>query len=210
MVIIGVKGLAKELLQIVEEYNNAKNLVFFDDINLDEPTLLYDKYSVLRTEEEVINHFRSDNRFILGLGSPKLRGKLYKRFKAIGGELFNIIDRTTTIGLYVTLGEGLTLMSGVKISNGVKIGKGLLAYYDSIITHDVEIGDFVELSPGCKLLGHVKIGDQVHVGAGAIILPRLQIGEGSIIGAGAVVTKDVESYTVLVGNPAKVLEKENK
>ena len=210
MVIIGAKGLAKELLQIVEDYNNAKNLVFFDDINLDEPTLLYDKYPVLKTEEEVINHFRSDNRFILGLGSPKLRGKLYKRFKATGGELYNLIDKTTTIGSYVTLGKGLTLMSGVKVSNGVKIGKGLLAYYDSIITHDVEIGDFVELSPGCKLLGHVKIGDQVHVGAGAIILPRLQIGEGAIIGAGAVVTKDVESYTVVVGNPAKVLKNENK
>ena len=210
MVIIGAKGLAKELLQIVEDSNDAKNLVFFDDINLDEPILLYNKYPVLRTEQEVINHFRSDNRFILGLGSPKLRGKLYKRFKAIGGELYNLIDKTTTIGSYVTLGEGLTLMSGVKVSNGVKIGKGLLAYYDSIITHDVEIGDFVELSPGCKLLGHVKIGDQVHVGSGAIILPRLQIGEGAIIGAGAVVTKDVEPHTVVVGNPAKVLKKENK
>jgi sugar O-acyltransferase (sialic acid O-acetyltransferase NeuD family) len=210
MVIIGAKGLAKELLQIVEDSNNAKNLVFFDDINLDEPTLLYNKYSVLRTEEEVINHFRSDNRFILGLGRPKLRGKLHKRFKAIGGELYSLIDKTTTIGSYVTLGEGLTLMSGVKVSNGVKIGKGLLGYYDSIITHDVEIGDFVELSPGCKLLGHVKIGDQVHVGAGAIILPRLQIGEGAIIGAGAVVTKDVESYAMVVGNPAKLIKNENK
>jgi sugar O-acyltransferase (sialic acid O-acetyltransferase NeuD family) len=203
MVIIGAKGLAKELLQIVEDSNNTKNLVFFDDINLDEPTLLYDKYPVLKTEEEVINHFRSDNRFILGLGSPKLRGKLYKRFKAIGGELYNLIDKTTTIGSYVTLGEGLTLMSGVKISNGVKIGKGLLAYYDSIITHDVEIGDFVELSPGCKLLGHVKIGDQVHVGAGAIILSNVIIADNAIVGAGAVVTKNVNFGEIVAGVPAR-------
>jgi sugar O-acyltransferase (sialic acid O-acetyltransferase NeuD family) len=203
MVIIGAKGLAKELLQIVEDSNNTKNLVFFDDINLDEPTLLYDKYPVLKTEEEVINHFRSDNRFILGLGSPKLRGKLYKRFKAIGGELYNLIDKTTTIGSYVTLGEGLTLMSGVKISNGVKIGKGLLAYYDSIITHDVEIGDFVELSPGCKLLGHVKIGDQVHVGAGAIILSNVIIADNAIVGAGAVVTKNVNFGETVAGVPAR-------
>jgi sugar O-acyltransferase (sialic acid O-acetyltransferase NeuD family) len=203
MVIIGAKGLAKELLQIVEDSNNTKNLVFFDDINLDEPTLLYDKYPVLKTEEEVINHFRSDNRFILGLGSPKLRGKLYKRFKAIGGELYNLIDKTTTIGSYVNLGEGLTLMSGVKISNGVKIGKGLLAYYDSIITHDVEIGDFVELSPGCKLLGHVKIGDQVHVGAGAIILSNVIIADNAIVGAGAVVTKNVNFGETVAGVPAR-------
>jgi sugar O-acyltransferase (sialic acid O-acetyltransferase NeuD family) len=157
----------------------------------------------LRTEEEVINHFSTDNRFILGLGSPKLRGKLYKRFKAIGGELYNIIDKTTTIGSYVTLGEGLTLMSGVKISNGVKMGKGLLAYYDSIITHDVEIGDFVELSPGCKLLGHVKIGDQVHVGAGAIILSNVIIADNAIVGAGAVVTKNVNFGETVAGVPAR-------
>jgi len=92
----------------------------------------------------------------------------------------------------------------------LKTGYDLLGYYDSIITHDVEIGDFVELSPGCKLLGDVKIGNLVHVGAGAIILPRSIIGEGAIIGAGAVVTKDVEPYTVVVGNPAKVLKNENK
>ena len=90
------------------------------------------------TDEEVINHFRKDNRFVIGLGRLKLRCKLYKRFKAIGGELYNLIDKTTTIGPYVTLGEGLTLMSGVKVSNGVKMGKGLLGYYDNIITHDVE------------------------------------------------------------------------
>ena len=50
----------------------------------------------------------------------------------------------------------------------------------------------------------------VHVGAGAVILPRLIIVEGAIIGAGAIVTKDVESYTVVVGNPAKVLKNKNK
>jgi sugar O-acyltransferase (sialic acid O-acetyltransferase NeuD family) len=210
MIIIGAKGLAKELLQILENPKTTTDLVFFDDVNVYDPNLLYNKYPVLRTEEEVLNHFRTDNRFVLGLGSPKLRFKLYKQFKAIGGELHNLIDQTTTVGTYVTLGEGPTLMSGVKVSNGVKIGKGLLGYYDSIITHDVEIGDFVELSPGCKLLGHVKIGNQVHVGAGAIILPRLIIGEAAIIGAGAVVTKDVEPYTVVVGNPAKVLKNKNK
>lgn len=50
----------------------------------------------------------------------------------------------------------------------------------------------------------------VHVGAGAVILPRLIIGEGAIIGAGAIVTKDVEPYTVVLGNPAKVLKNKNK
>lgn len=43
------------------------------------------------------------------------------------------------------------------------------------------------------------------IGANATILAGLEIGEFSMVGAGAVVTKDVEAYAVVVGNPAKVI-----
>lgn len=45
------------------------------------------------------------------------------------------------------------------------------------------------------------------IGIGSIILPGIKIGEGSIIGAGSVVTKNVEPYTVVAGNPARTLRK---
>lgn len=51
----------------------------------------------------------------------------------------------------------------------------------------------------------VSIGHDVWIGHGAIILPGVTIGNGSIVGAGSVVTKDVEPYTIVVGNPAKRL-----
>ena len=49
----------------------------------------------------------------------------------------------------------------------------------------------------------VVIMDDVWIGARAIILPGVTIGKGAVIGAGAVVTKDIPSYTVVVGNPAR-------
>jgi sugar O-acyltransferase (sialic acid O-acetyltransferase NeuD family) len=207
MIIIGAKGLAKELLQMLESSGATTDLAFFDDVNLDMPNLIFAKYPVLKAEEEVLNHFNSDNRFMLGLGNPNYRLKLYERFVSFGGELVGLKGNNVNVGNYVTIGEGATFMDNVNISNGVQIGKGLLAYYNTIITHDVEIGDFVELSPSSTLLGHVKIGNQAQIGAGAIILPRLQIGTGAVIGAGAVVTKNVEPNTVVAGNPAKVIKK---
>ncbi len=45
------------------------------------------------------------------------------------------------------------------------------------------------------------------IGAAAIVLPGVTIGEYSIVGAGSVVTKDVEPYTVVAGNPAKVIRR---
>lgn len=50
--------------------------------------------------------------------------------------------------------------------------------------------------------GGVKIEDDCWIGAGAIILNGITIGKGSVVGAGAVVTKDVEPYTIVGGNPA--------
>jgi acetyltransferase-like isoleucine patch superfamily enzyme len=51
--------------------------------------------------------------------------------------------------------------------------------------------------------GDVLIGDRVWIGYRAIVLPGVTIGEGAVIGAGAVVTKDVEPYVIVGGNPAR-------
>jgi acetyltransferase-like isoleucine patch superfamily enzyme len=49
------------------------------------------------------------------------------------------------------------------------------------------------------------IGNNIWIGVRAIILPGVRIGDGAIIGAGSVVTKDVAPYTIVGGNPAKVI-----
>lgn len=51
--------------------------------------------------------------------------------------------------------------------------------------------------------GSVKIGDFVWVGCNVVILPGVSIGEGAVLASGCVVTKDVDSYTVVGGIPAK-------
>ncbi len=51
----------------------------------------------------------------------------------------------------------------------------------------------------------VILGDDVWVGANAAILPGVQIEEGAIVGAGAVVTRNVSSYSIVAGVPAKII-----
>lgn len=53
---------------------------------------------------------------------------------------------------------------------------------------------------------NLKVGDGCWIGCGAIILSKCHsIGNGSVIGAGSIVTKDVAPYSIVVGNPAKVI-----
>jgi len=57
------------------------------------------------------------------------------------------------------------------------------------------------------LKGDTIVGNDVWIGQNATILPGVHIGDGAIIGANAVVASDVEPYTIVAGNPAKLIRK---
>ena len=66
--------------------------------------------------------------------------------------------------------------------------------------------DFGVVDADVELGGMLNVEDDVWVGHGVIILPECRrIGRGAIIGAGSVVTRDVDPYTVVAGNPARKL-----
>lgn len=52
-----------------------------------------------------------------------------------------------------------------------------------------------------------EIGNDVWIGNRAMVLQGVTIGDGAVVGAGSVVTKDVEPYTIVAGNPARVIRK---
>jgi acetyltransferase-like isoleucine patch superfamily enzyme len=53
----------------------------------------------------------------------------------------------------------------------------------------------------------IHIGEDCWIGGNAIILPGVTIGKGCTVGAGSVVTKSVPDFTLVAGNPAKVIRK---
>lgn len=78
------------------------------------------------------------------------------------------------------------------------------------IPHDMIIEENVEVPAGAIFGGFVHIEPGVFVGVNASIRNRVRIGKDAIIGMGAVVTKSVEPGTVVIGNPAKPMERKPK
>ncbi|TVR84991.1 MAG: hexapeptide transferase, partial [Saprospirales bacterium] len=67
MLVVGAKGHAKEILQILEKDYSYENVGFFDNL-CEESGMFFDRYLVLRTEYEVREWFANDNRFVLAVG----------------------------------------------------------------------------------------------------------------------------------------------
>jgi acetyltransferase-like isoleucine patch superfamily enzyme len=99
----------------------------------------------------------------------------------------------------------ITVGSYCSINKDVSIFPGGNHRIDWVTTYPFRIrfkmpGAFVDGHPTSK--GDVQIGSDVWIGRGAVILSGVTIGDGAVVGAEAVVTKDVEPYSVVGGNPA--------
>lgn len=70
-----------------------------------------------------------------------------------------------------------------------------------------DIPAFAGARNGFEPAGDTVIGNDVWIGSEAVVMPGVAIGDGAVIGTRALVTKDVEPYAVVGGNPAKVIRK---
>ncbi|AWG21448.1 hexapeptide transferase [Flavobacterium faecale] len=208
MLIVGAKGFAKEVLEVLYQNNQTENVVFYDDVNDDAPEFLYDKFRVLKNTIDVCAYFESvDNQFTIGIGNPKLRKILVTKFEKLGGVFTSTISPKASIGNFGNkIKPGCNIMTGTIITNDITIGEGVILNLNSTIGHDSSIGDYVEVSPGVNISGNCTIGNFSILGTNATVLPKIVIGQNVIIGAGSVVTKDIPDNSMAVGIPAKIIK----
>ncbi len=209
MIIVGTKGFAKELLQVLYQRGEHHDVIFFDDVSSDLPDQLYGKFKILKNYEDVTMYIKNvDDKFALGLGDPKIRKDLALKFKNLKGLFTRIISPKTDIGVFNThIGEGVNIMTGTVITNDVSILDGCLINLNCTIGHDTRIGKFTEMSPGVHISGNCKIGNLCRFGTGAVVLPKIKIGNNVTVGAGSVVTKDIDDNQTIAGVPAKPIVK---
>jgi acetyltransferase-like isoleucine patch superfamily enzyme len=116
----------------------------------------------------------------------------------------------TTIGSNVYIGPRCEFFSAGK----VYIGSGTIFGQDVLLVtsnHNYNSQDLKALPyDNRNILSPINIKENCWIGSRAIIMPGVTIEEGSVIGAGSVVTKNVPKYSIVVGNPAKVIKKRNE
>ena len=113
---------------------------------------------------------------------------------------------------YEWLGDKLIIGKFCQIAAGVEfVMNGANHQMNAVTTYPFFTLNGWEMKPPAKeelpFKGDTIIGNDVWIGQNAVILPGVHVGDGAIIGANSVVGSDVAPYTIVVGNPAKVLRK---
>ena len=153
--------------------------------------------------------------FLYGAKYVRLGNELY-----IGKEIvWEVYDEfrgqrftpSLTFGDGSSFGDGghISCINRVAIGNGVRIGRKVFITDNS---HGASERALLDIPANLRPLvskGPVVIEDNAWIGEMACIMPGVTIGRGAIIGANSVVTHDVPPYTLVAGNPAKIIKQIN-
>ncbi len=105
------------------------------------------------------------------------------------------VSRGTVVGRYCSI-------AGTAHILGRNHGMGFVTLHPYLYNESLEFS----VRKSVPFVNHI-VGDGAWIGHGAIILPSCRyVGRGAVVGAGAVVSKDVPDYSVVVGNPARIVK----
>jgi acetyltransferase-like isoleucine patch superfamily enzyme len=143
-------------------------------------------------------------------------GSFIHPFASIGNH--NLLS----IGRNVYINHNVTVWGNI-----ITIGDNTQINPNTVLYGNIEIGKNVMIAPNCMIAGGnhnfsdtttpirfqgdnskgIVIEDDVWIGANCVILDGVTIKKGSVIGAASVVTKDIDEYSIVIGNPAKTIKK---
>lgn len=200
--IIGASGFGREVAWLLEELSEWNIKGFIDD-NESIQQKEINGIDIIGTVDFLLERKEPTN-LVIAIGNPKVRSAIYEKLKFNNNLVFpNIISKDVRISNTIKLGIGNIICSHSILTVNINIGNFNHINLDCTIGHDVILNDFITIYPSVNISGNVEIGNCCEIGTGTQIIQGKSIVDNVIIGAGATIVKNIQENGVYVGVPVK-------
>jgi len=210
IVIIGGKGNGTVIASTIEDCKKDNMNVECIGFLNDKETKIND-YPVLgKINNNDWKSLDSEYYFIWALSTVKKnpeRCEIYKKLNIPIKRFATIIHPTAVVSAKAKLGYGVVIMPLSHVGPNVILNNHTQMYAQSFIGHDSRTEEMVFLASNAKVSSNVLIKYGAHLGINCSVKEAVRVGKFAIVGMGAVVLKNVGNNEIVVGNPAKILEK---
>jgi sugar O-acyltransferase (sialic acid O-acetyltransferase NeuD family) len=207
LVIFGCGGHAKSVADVALYNEPSLKLVLVDENAEEEETVL--GFPVM-TEYSV----KPNDKVFVAIGDNERRKNMCEKYY---DNLISIVSKRAYTGREVSIEQGVFVAHDAHIGVFSKINDFAVINTKASLDHECEIGIAATISPGAILCGKVVVGDMVWIGANATVRVKIciippppppthtQYNLKIRVGMGAVVDKDIRSYGIYAGVPARQL-----
>ncbi len=211
LIIVGAGGDGRSVAELIQQSDDNWNLLGFLDDAPSKQNKIINGVPVLGKINDVVNYQQSY--FVILIGSAKkafVKKKIVNNFGLNFIQYATIVHPTAVILTSAILGKGTIILPMVTVMANAIIGDHVFIALKSNIGHDTTIGDYVLIGALAGIAGNVTINEGAYIGISSSIKDGITIGEWAIVGMGSVVVKDVAPYSIVAGNPARVIGEVDK
>ena len=212
IVIFGAGDLAREVAFLIRELNRRTegwNLLGFVVEDRD----LFGKkvcgYPIIEGVQ-ALRRERYGGAAAIGVGIPAIAYRITDQIRVARLNMtFPVLIHPSVIADWdnLMLGQGVIVCAGCVLTTQISLGDFTFVNLGCTIAHDVKTGVHSIINPQASISGGVTLDDYVYIGSNAVIMEDKHIGKGAQVSIGAVVSTDVEPWTVVGGNPARVIRR---
>jgi len=205
--IYGAGGFGRETAVLIQQINAISlqwNVIGFFDDALPNKTEV-DGLPVLGGINE-LNQYHKSIALTVAIADPVLRKSIVSKIHSPTIFYPLLIHPSAIVTLNRNeIGKGSIITANCILTTGISIGNFVIVNLATTLGHDVVLGDYCSIMPGCHISGNCKIGECTMMGTGSRMLQNLTIGKRCKIGAGAVLINSAQDDVTIVGVPGRVV-----